>query len=100
MIVIAKLKAKDGREAKVEKALRDMVGKVEKEEGTLIYTLHRARKDPGRFLFYEKYKDIQALKAHNSTPYLKELFDTLEPLLTGAPEIEMYEELAGISNER
>jgi quinol monooxygenase YgiN len=40
MIVVAKLKAETGEEAKMEKALRDLVEKVAQEEGTLTYTLH------------------------------------------------------------
>ena len=94
MNVVAKLKAKAGEEAKMEEALRGMVDKVAQEQGTLIYTLHRAQQDPSVFLVYEKYKDAAALKAHSSTPYFKELFDVLKPLLDGAPEIEMYDELA------
>jgi len=96
MIVVAKLKAKAGEEAKMEEALRDMVGKVAQEPGTLTYTLHRAQNDPNVFLFYEKYEDGAALKAHSSTPYFKELFGALKPLLDGAPEIEMYDELARV----
>jgi len=94
MIVVAKLKAKSGEEANVEESLRGMVEKVAQEPGTLMYTLHRSRKDPGVFLFYEKYEDGAALKAHSSTPYFKELFAALQSVLDGAPEIEMYDELA------
>ena len=94
MVPVTKLKAKAGEEAKMEEALRGMVAKVAQEQGTLRYTLHRAQKDPSVFLFYEKYKDAAALKAHSSTPYFKELFGALKPLLDGAPEIEMYDELA------
>ena len=96
MIVIAKLKAKSGEESKMADALRAMVSKVEKEEGTLVYTLHQAQNDPTQFLFYEKYADGEALKAHSSTPYFKELFGTLKPLLDGAPEIAMYTEIASL----
>ena len=96
MIVVAKLKAKSGEESKMADALQAMVSKVEKEEGTLIYTLHQAKKDPTQFLFYEKYADGEALKAHSSTSYFKELFGILEPLLDGAPEIEMYNEIASL----
>ena len=35
MIVVASLKAKSGKEGEMEKALRELVSKVEKEEGTL-----------------------------------------------------------------
>ena len=96
MIVVAKLKARSGEESKMAEALKTMVSKVAKEEGTLIYTLHQAQNDPTQFLFYEKYADADALKAHSSTPYFKELFGILEPLLDGAPEIEMYAEIARI----
>ena len=96
MVVVAKLKAKSGEEEKMEQALRGMVAKVAQEQGTLTYTLHRAQQDPCVFLFYEKYKDAAALKAHSSTPYFKELFSFLKPLLDGPAEIDMYDELARI----
>ena len=97
MIVVAKLKAKSGEESKMEEALRGMVTKVEAEEGTLIYSLHRSQKDSTQFLFYEKYQNADALKAHAETPYFKELFGVLQPLLDGAPEIEMYDEVASLN---
>ena len=97
MIVVAKLKAKSGEEAKMEEALRGMVAKVEAEEGTLMYSLHRSHKDPTQFLFYEKYTDAEALKAHSETPYFKELFGVLQPLMDGAPEIETYDEVAALN---
>lgn len=97
MVVVAKLKAKSGEAEKMEEALRGMVAKVAQEPGTLTYTLHRAQQDPCVFLFYEKYKDAAALKAHSATPYFKELFSFLKPLLDGPPEIDMYDELARIS---
>ena len=96
MIVVAKLKAKTGEETKMEEALGSLVAKVAQEEGTLTYTLHRSQKDPSIFMLYEKYQDAAALKAHSSTPYFKELFSALQSQLEGAPEIEMYEELARV----
>ena len=62
MIVVAKLKAKSGEESKMAEALQAMVSKVEKEEGTLIYTLHQAQNDPTQFLFYEKYTSLSEIK--------------------------------------
>ena len=97
MIVVAKLKAKEGHEEKMEQILRDMVPKVEAEPGTLTYTLHRAQKDPRTFMFYEKYQDAEALTQHSSTPHFKELFNAMKSILDGAPEIEMYDELAALN---
>ena len=96
MVVVAKLKALNGKEAQMEKALLAIIPEVAQEEGTLVYTLHRDHNDPSVFLFYEKYKDGDALVVHSSTPHFKELFKTLKPLLDGSPEISMYNELAGI----
>lgn len=97
MVIVAKLKARSGEEEKMEKALVEIIPKVEQEDGTLIYTLHKSQKDPTVFLFYEKYKDQDALKHHSSTPHFKELFGKLSPLLDGAPEIDMYDEVAKIN---
>ena len=84
MIVVAKLKAKAGQESAMENALRGVIASVDKEEGTLIYTLHRSQKDAGLFLFYEKYKNAEALMEHSATPHFKALFKTLKPLLWAA----------------
>jgi quinol monooxygenase YgiN len=94
IVVAAVLKAQAGKEREMEDALRAMIPKVQSEEGTLAYVLHRAQNEPGKFLFYEKYKDKAAFDHHGSTPYIKELFGKIGPLLDGKPSIEMYEELA------
>ncbi|NQU12739.1 MAG: antibiotic biosynthesis monooxygenase [Desulfobacteraceae bacterium] len=94
MIVVAKLKAKSGKAEEMEKTLREMVSKVEQEEGTLAYTLHRSQNDPTLFLLYERYQDKNALDFHSATPYFKELLNVMGPLLDGAPGIEMYDEIA------
>jgi len=96
LIVVAVMKAQAGKEEEMEKALKDMIPKVESEEGTIAYTLHRMKKQPQKFLMYEKYKDKDALNLHSSTPYFGELFGKIAPLLDGDPVVEVYEELASI----
>ena len=96
MIVVAKLKALGGEEKKLEQALKEIIPLVADEAGTLIYTLHRSKKDPNTFLIYEKYKDGQALKAHSQTPYFKELGAKIKDLLDGPMQVDLYDEVAGI----
>jgi quinol monooxygenase YgiN len=96
LIVVAVLKAKEGSEKDMEAALRKIVPLVAQEEGTLAYALHRAKKDPTKFLFYEKYTGKEALGAHSATPYFMEMFGAIGPLLDGNPSIEVYEELDSI----
>ena len=97
IVLVATLKAKSGKEATLEAALKSVIPSVERESGTLQYILHRSQHDPGKFLFYEKYRDKAALDFHGSTPYLKELFEKLTDLLEDTPSIELYEEIARIN---
>lgn len=94
VVVVAVMEAKAGKEDAMEEALRAMIPKVQSEEGTLAYVLHRAEGKPNTFMFYEKYRDKEALTHHSSTAYIKELFGQLGPMLAGKPKIDMYEELA------
>ena len=98
MVVVAKIKAVGGQEAEMKAALLDIIPKVKEEPGTLVYTLHQDQNDPMVFLFYEKYKDMDALVAHSATAHFKALFKTIKPMLDGNPEIVMYNELAGIGD--
>jgi quinol monooxygenase YgiN len=100
LVVVAVMKAKTGMEQEMEKALREIIPKVDAEKGTLAYTLHRAKKEPGKFLMYEKYPDKEALKEHSSTPHFAELFKKIGPMLDGSPVIDMYEDLVGIKEKK
>jgi len=93
LIIVATLQAKPDKKKEMEEALRNIVPKVQAEEGTLAYVLHRSSMDDGKFLFYEKYINKEALDFHSSTPYFKELFGIIGPLLATDPSIEIYEEL-------
>lgn len=97
IVLAATMKAKPGKEAELEHALKSVFPKVELEKGTLQYILHRSQKDAGVFLFYEKYADKDALNFHGSTPYLKELFSTIKELLAEEPSIDLYQEVAAIN---
>ncbi len=96
MIVVAKLKAVSGEEDKLEQALKEIIPSVAEEAGTLVYTLHRNKKDPTTFLVYEKYTDGQALQAHSQTPYFKALGAKIKDILDGPMQVELYDEVAGI----
>ncbi len=96
MIVVAKIKVRTGKEGEAEKAFRRHVDFVAgNEPGTLLYLLHRSRKDPTVFLFYEQYTDPVAFDRHGKSPAMQQLFATLSPILDGPPSIELYDEIAG-----
>ena len=96
VVVTAKIKAKPDKEKELEAAFRQMVAQVASEEGTLTYTLHRSQKEPGVFMFYEQYQDLEALKFHSATPHFKALFQKIQPLLDSPAKIEMFDVLAAL----
>jgi quinol monooxygenase YgiN len=92
--IVSKFKAKSGEEGKIEKALRDVLPKVRAEEGTLVYSLHKKMDDPATLMVFEKFKDMDALMVHGTAPYVKDMLDTVIPLLEGELSLEIYEEIA------
>jgi quinol monooxygenase YgiN len=96
IVLIAMLRAKQGKEKQVEGILKAMIPNVQNEKGATKYILHRAKDDPNQFLFYEEYTDQAALDVHNATSYFKELGKNLNGLLDGEAKGVFYEALASI----
>jgi quinol monooxygenase YgiN len=96
MIITARLKAKQGKEKKMEALLTDMVKKVTTEPGALAYTIHRSTVDPTLFMIYEKYVDKEAFSFHKDTPHFAQLGGSLGEVLDDAPDIRVWEEVAAI----
>ena len=96
MIITARLKVKEGKEPKMEQLLTDMVKKVATEPGALAYTVHRSTVDPTLFMIYEKYVDKEAFSFHKDTPHFAALGGSLGEILDGAPDLQVWEEIAVI----
>ena len=96
MIVIAKIRAKSGKEEELIKAFKDFMPKIETEEGCLVYEFHRDHKDPSLFITFEKYRDKEAMNAHATTPHVAEFLPILLELIEGQPTLEFYDEVGRI----
>ena len=65
--IIATVRIREGMMEQAEGALRKAVPKIkESEPGTLEYIPHTVKEDPNVIIFYEKYADEDALKAHGA----------------------------------
>ena len=96
--LVAKLKAVEGKQDELKKALTTMVEAVKANEpGVPTYSLHTSNDDPTLFLFYEQYADADAQEAHGKTDHMKAFGATLGGLLDGRPVLEHYTQIAGIS---
>ena len=71
LTVIARLKARPGKEAELEQALRGAVGPTHAETGCLRYALHRSTDDPATFVMVERWVSREALDQHLEAPHLK-----------------------------
>ncbi|MDD3269011.1 MAG: putative quinol monooxygenase [Syntrophomonadaceae bacterium] len=97
IVLTAAFKAKTGKEEELKQTLSAMIPEVQNEQGTMMYILNRSTNDKGQFLFYEVYKNDEALELHNSTPYFQALLRNIDGLLDEQPKIEFYEDIASIS---
>lgn len=97
IVITATFKAKAGQEKALEEVLKSVIPEVQNEAGTVMYTLHKSAADPALFLFYEKYKDQDALNFHSTTPYFKALGGKMKDLLEGKPQIAVFEDIASIT---
>ena len=80
--LIAKLTVKAGKMDEAKAVLKEVVPRIrEAEPGCLEYIPHTVRGEDNTLLFYEKYSDKDALKAHsaNLAKSLEKLFPLLEP---------------------
>jgi quinol monooxygenase YgiN len=87
------LVAKKDCENKLETELQALFDQVNREKGTLLYTLHKAQDASNVFFFYEQYEDADALEAHMQSTVLQQVLARAASLLDGDPLVEVYDPL-------
>jgi quinol monooxygenase YgiN len=92
--IIARLKAKPGKESLLYEECRKIAKLVrDQEPGCVMYVPHASKNNPAEIVFVEKYADKTALDNHLQTPYYMALRAQYGDLIVGAPEVEMLKEL-------
>lgn len=94
----AVIEAIPGKEDELEIILREMVKEVQKEQDTLVYTLHKSEDNPCKFFFYELYTDMKAINHHTSTSYFLKLIDDITDIVKNKC-VEVYKTLDGIDKK-
>lgn len=93
LTVIARAKAKPGKETEVEKLLLSLVEPSRKDAGCVNYDLHRSHEDPASFLFHENWTSREHLNQHLAKPDLQATLSKLGNLVAESPEISLWEAL-------
>jgi quinol monooxygenase YgiN len=81
-----RLKVKEGSGEKFETTFAKALTATRKEKGCINYDLNRDTDNTGRYLVYERWKNLEALGAHLNSDHIKALLAALPELLEGEPE--------------
>ncbi len=73
IVLIARLKVKQGTEDEAKRAALAIVAESRAEEGCLNYDFHQAIDDSTIFFWHETWANKSALDAHFKMPYFEEL---------------------------
>lgn len=92
--VVAKIKVKDGQQVAFEAVATKLAAAVNANEpGCLLYTLNRGD-DPVTYVFLERYKDEDAVKAHRASDHFRSLGREMGAFMDGPPDVLRLNELA------
>ena len=81
--LVVLLKAREGQEPLLEAELRALVGPTRKEDGCIIYDLHRGADTPSSYLLHEVWETREAHRLHTQTPHFIRWNARKDSLLTG-----------------
>ena len=87
VVTVAIVKAQEGKEAELERAVETLVTASHGEEGNLTYAVHRALQEPRTYVFVERYTSPDAFQAHLGSEHFGAAAAQFGDLLDGAPTI-------------
>lgn len=86
LALLAEFHVRQGTQDLVEAAFADIREPTAAESGVIAFELHRERREPTRFVVYERWRSLADLEAHLRTPYIRALRRLLDGLMVGVPE--------------
>lgn len=91
--LIARLPIIEGKMEEALGAFRELMSEVDKEEGTMLYSLNAEKGDPNTLVVVEQYRDEDSLQYHSSTSHFKEFSAKSILFASGKPEVVLMEEI-------
>ena len=92
--VFVRLHAREGEEAGVEEALRDVTGPSREEPGCLSFQTFRSMRDRRLFYIHSRWVDEAAFQAHAELPHAVRFLKCADALLDQPRDVTRTEMLA------
>jgi quinol monooxygenase YgiN len=89
--VIARVRAREGKEEALKTALSTLVPPSRRELACYQYDLLQSITDPREFCFVERWDTQQALDHHAASEHVKRAGEQIADLVEAPPEIQRYE---------
>lgn len=89
--ILATLSAKEHKQDQLRKVLADVVSPSRSEAGCILYALYESEERDGTFVFFEKWKDEDALQAHIETDHYQKYRELSEPYLASRDVKRLYD---------
>ena len=93
LTVVARIKAKPGKEGQVREELQKLLAPTRAEHGCINYDMHRSLESDAEFLFHENWTSKEALDQHLETPHLQSFLGQSEELLAEPVEITFWKQI-------
>jgi quinol monooxygenase YgiN len=93
LIILASAKARPGKEAELEQALRDVAGPTRKQPGCVQFSLYRAREAGATIVGLERWTSAAAHQQHLKGVHVATLMGRMADILAEPPNIISYEAL-------
>lgn len=87
LFIFACFHAREGREAAVAAALRDVVGPSREEPGCLAISAYRSTRDPQLFYIHSRWVDEAAFETHALLPHTVQFIERVAPLIDHKLEV-------------
>jgi quinol monooxygenase YgiN len=94
LTVIARMKAKPGKEEDLRRAVLALIEPTRREDGCAQYDLHVHTDDPGCFLFYENWASPEHLERHAASAHFRAFEKIVGDLLAEPMHVETYRRIA------
>ena len=91
--VVARLRAKEGKEQKLREELKKLLAPTHQEKGCINYDMHESTTDKSLFLFHENWTSENELKAHFETPHIKNLLAQFDELLAEPLDVTLWKKV-------